>query len=152
MLVLETSFKNHSPLHWISVQKTHPEGHIVSLCKTQIWCIFRPQSIHSTNLQRKLGGINPDNFAESTKLELKVKWTYSSGSSVSFFFFSNWSLLIDLQIYANCSTIKTRKASKGAFMVSKNPASKSQKSKTKSEIYCCWLNSMWFPPNCYINS
>lgn len=32
---------------------THPEGQIVSLCRTQIWCILRPQSIHSTSLRRK---------------------------------------------------------------------------------------------------
>lgn len=31
---------------------THPNGQIVSLCKTQIWCILRPQSIHSTSLKR----------------------------------------------------------------------------------------------------
>lgn len=31
---------------------THPEGQIVSLCKTHIWCILRPQSIHSTSLRR----------------------------------------------------------------------------------------------------
>lgn len=36
MLVLQTPFKNQSQLHLISVQKTHPDGHIVSLCKTQI--------------------------------------------------------------------------------------------------------------------
>lgn len=29
----------------------HPDGQMVSLCKTQIWCILRPQSIHSTNLK-----------------------------------------------------------------------------------------------------
>lgn len=30
----------------------HPDGQIVSLCKTHIWCILRPQSIHSTSLKR----------------------------------------------------------------------------------------------------
>jgi len=35
MLVLETPFKIHSQ-YSISVQKTHPNGHIVSWCKTQI--------------------------------------------------------------------------------------------------------------------
>lgn len=132
MLVLETPFKVHSQLYSISVQKTHPNGHIVSWCKTQIWCIFRPQSIHSTNLQRerKKKALILIILLRSQNFKLKVILTYSSGSSVSFFFLSNWSLLIDLEIYAYFSTIKIRyaiwKDSKGAFTVFKKPASKSQ--------------------------
>lgn len=77
---------------------SHPDGQMVSLCKTQIWCILRPQSEHSTNLNSE----TQDNRLKIlfSVLGCDKNWTYSSGSSVSFFLFSNWSLLIDLKIKA----------------------------------------------------
>lgn len=89
---------------------THPEGQIVSLCKTHIWCILRPQSIHSTSLRRNRNGnvacTRTSSLKEkTTAFVAKVSCTYSSGSSVSFFFFSNWSLFIDLKWTAGKNSV-----------------------------------------------
>lgn len=34
------------------IKLAHPDGHIVSLCRPHIWCIFRPQSAHSKSLKK----------------------------------------------------------------------------------------------------
>lgn len=44
------SFLFHSFFFACVFLKAHPDGQMVSLCSTQIWCILRPQSRHSTSL------------------------------------------------------------------------------------------------------
>lgn len=58
---------------------SYPDGHIVSWCKTQIWCILRPQSKHSTNLKRENRSCSPNLLSLNwLHLFLPVLWNDNS--------------------------------------------------------------------------